>query len=277
MKDPKETNTPSILNVLRPRNIVQARNRGLLLDVFVFAANLLIMGELSRRFFSIVKKTSAGDPDAAVILFLFFLALSFLAPAGAVLKRYHFHRQLKVEGKEPADAVAGCLFHPIFYFCVSITIFAAANAFLMEYIHSGSDLEAHIFLPSIFVGLALVILNTFLVYRYFTPPRKEPRTEFMRSRRSAIAGDVCIFVNMLFFQILFNAIFSSPFPAPTSAADLAGRFFFIGFIALLLYFPPRIFYLAGDIDKGRTWLFILLANSPALIRIIFGGGIELSW
>ena len=42
------------------------------------------------------------------------------------------------------------------------------------------------------------------------------------------------------------------------------------FIALLIYFPPRMFYLAEDINRGRTWLTMLLANSPVIVRVLIG-------
>jgi hypothetical protein len=48
--------------------------------------------------------------------------------------------------------------------------------------------------------------------------------------------------------------------------------FFLCFIALLVYFPPRMFYLAEDVDRPRTWLTMLLANSPVILRVLFGIG-----
>jgi hypothetical protein len=42
------------------------------------------------------------------------------------------------------------------------------------------------------------------------------------------------------------------------------------FLALLLYFPPRMFYLAQDIGRPRTWAMILLANSPVITRLLLG-------
>jgi hypothetical protein len=56
----------------------------------------------------------------------------------------------------------------------------------------------------------------------------------------------------------------------SSFADLAGRLFFLCFVALLIYFPPRVFYLAQDGRRPRTWLTMLLANSPVIVRILLG-------
>ena len=42
------------------------------------------------------------------------------------------------------------------------------------------------------------------------------------------------------------------------------------FVSILIYFPPRIFYLAEDINRPTAWLTILLANSPVILRVLFG-------
>jgi len=39
---------------------------------------------------------------------------------------------------------------------------------------------------------------------------------------------------------------------------------------MLIYFPPRMFYLVEDIDRGRTWVTMLLANSPVIIKVLIG-------
>jgi hypothetical protein len=57
---------------------------------------------------------------------------------------------------------------------------------------------------------------------------------------------------------------------PGSLLEFAGRLFFLSFIALLIYFPPRMFYLAEDINRPRTWLTMLLANSPVIVRVLVG-------
>jgi hypothetical protein len=52
--------------------------------------------------------------------------------------------------------------------------------------------------------------------------------------------------------------------------EFGGRLFFLCFIALLVYFPPRMFYLAEDINHPRTWMTMLLANSPVILRVLLG-------
>jgi hypothetical protein len=251
-------------------------NRGLLLDIVVFILNLFLMRLLARYFLDIAGEASVGDELASFAMFLFCVSLFVLPPVGAVLKRWHYHQRLK--GKEPDEnALSGCLFNPIFYFCLTAIIFSAVNAFILQYFFGNGDPGAAIFVSSIFIGLALMIVHTWLVYRYFTPPKHPPTSAFLLSPTSEIIGDICIFVNMLFFQIIWNFLSFSGLPRPTGPVDVIARIFILCFIALLLYFPPRIFYLAEDISRRRTWLTILLANSPIIFRVVIGTDAGPNW
>ena len=75
---------------------------------------------------------------------------------------------------------------------------------------------------------------------------------------------------MIFFQVLWNVAISSPFGGVSGFEDFAGRAFFLFFAALLVYFPPRIFYLAEGSNRPTAWLTIFLANSPVIMRVLFG-------
>jgi hypothetical protein len=255
------------------------QNRGLLLDVVVFTANLFLMRMLLKRFLVIAGAASDGDFLAGVAMFLFVLGLFILPPLGATLKRWHFHERLLAEGKKAnGDAVAfGCLFNPIFYLCLNFVIFAAINAFLMQYFFGNNEPGAGIFVSSILFGMVWCIVNTWLVYRYFSPPKHPPASAFMRAPRSEIIGDVSIFINMLLFQLIWNMLSLEDLPRPDGIVDILGRLFFLCFLALLIYFPPRIFYLADDIHKKRTWIMMLIANSPIIIRVLIGVSPDSVW
>lgn len=75
---------------------------------------------------------------------------------------------------------------------------------------------------------------------------------------------------MILFQVVWNLMTSANLSRVDSFSGLAGRLFLITFLALLVYFPPRIFYLAEDINRPRTWLTMLLANLPVIVRMVFG-------
>ena len=192
------------------------QHRGLLLDIVVFVGNLFLIRLLLKVLLDVIKQASAGVFLAQFTLFLGLAGLFVLPPAGATLKRWQFHERLRMQGKEPKNKVflGGCLFNPIFYFCLTAVIFSAVNAFIMQFFFKNGDPGEAIFVSSIFIGLALMITHTYLVYRYFSPPKHEPKSEFLRDPRSEIVGDICIFVNMLLFQLIWNLLTLIPFDRP---------------------------------------------------------------
>lgn len=250
--------------------ILDKSNRGLLLDVVVLAANLLAMPILSEAFLGLIRRAESGNAAATFVLFGCSVALFVLAPAGAILKRWHYHRRLGGLKVDPLEGVAGCLFNPIFYFCLAAVIFAAINAFILQSAFGNREPSGAVFVPSIFLGLALIILHTWLVYRYFSPPKNPPRSAFLRGPASEVIGDACIFLNMLLFQLIWNLFSFAGLGAPGGVVDALARLGMLIFLGLLLYFPPRMFYLVEDIGKPRTWLMILLANAPVITRVMLG-------
>jgi len=265
---------------IHPANLFLLSNRGLLLDVVVFLLNLFLMRFLVKQFGAIVVAASGDDQPAQFILFLFCLAVFVLPPLGATLKRWQFHHRLQLKGKDfkKGDVyLGGCFFNPIFYFCLNVVVFAAINAFLTQYLFGNNDPGGLYFGISIPTGVALIIVHTILVYRYFSPPTKEPRWWFLRDPRSETAGDICIFLNMLCYQLVWNLLTATPLGRVSGITDFFGRIFFVCFIAFLVYFPPRVFYLAEDIHKRRTWITMLLANAPIIYRIVIGSGSDSGW
>jgi hypothetical protein len=251
--------------------LLDKSNRGLLLDVVVLAANLLAMPLLAEVFLALIRRAQADDAAAMAVLFGCSVTLFVLAPAGATLKRWHYHRRHggpEVAG--PLDGVAGCLFNPIFYFCLAAVIFAAINSFILQSAFGNREPSGAVFVPSIFLGLALIILHTWLVYRYFSPPRNPPRSAFLRGPTSEVLGDACLFLNMLLFQLIWNLFSFAGLGSPSGVVDAVARLGMLSFLGLLLYFPPRMFYLVEDIGKPRTWLMILLANAPVIVRVLVG-------
>lgn len=189
------------------------------------------------------------------------------------MKRWHFHRRLKAEGKsvESESNLAGCVFNPIFYFCLNLVLVSAILSGLGQFLFGRKLLNnGAIFIPLVFVGLIFTIVQTFLIYRYFSAPKKPPRSHFLRHPESETLGDICIFLNMILFQVAWNMLTFVDLGRPSGALEFFGRLFFLCFIALLIYFPPRMFYLAEDINRGRTWLTMLLANSPVIVRVLIG-------
>jgi hypothetical protein len=248
-----------------------AENRGIIFDILIFLVNVFLMRMLTERFVSIAGSADS-DPEAGYVMTLFCLGIFILPPLGAILKRYRFHQRLKGrKAIRDEGFVFGCLFNPIFYFCLNILIISAINAFVLQAVYPHKEPGETLFVSLILGGLGFAILQTYLVYRFFTPPKREPRWGFLRSPQAELIGDLCVFVNMILYQVAINAVFGGfGFGRLSGIEDFFGRLFLLCFVALLIYFPPRILFLAEDIKRPATWLTILLANSPLISYVLFG-------
>jgi hypothetical protein len=268
-QSPKTKVLPNLKSVLLAKT-----NRGLLLDLVVLVANVFLMHLLTRLFLDLVRQASTGDEIAQYTLAFSSLGMWFLPAAGAVMKRWHFHRRLQAEGKKSEASetgLAGCLFNPIFYFCLNLVILSVILTAFGQLLFGDALLKTPaIFVPLVILGFIFTVVQTFLIYQYFSPPKDPPKSEFLRSPRSETLGDICLFLNMILFQIGWNTLTFAGLGPPSGFLEFAGRLFFLCFIALLIYFPPRMFYLAEDIHRPRTWLTMLLANSPVILRVLFG-------
>jgi len=257
-------------------NLLAKENRGLLLDVFVFVLNVFLMRLLTGQVINLFNQVSPETPLGQLLLGITFAAMWILPAAGAVLKRWHFHQRLKAQGKtveSEETALSGCLFNPLFYFCLNLVITAAVVASLGTFVFGKRGMDtAAVFVPLILLGLVLTIVQTYLIYSYFSPPKKPPQWEFLCSPQSETLGDVCLFLNMILFQVFWNMLGFADLGHPSSLLEFSGRLFFLCFIALLIYFPPRMFYLVEDINRRRTWITMLLANSPVIVRVLIGTG-----
>jgi hypothetical protein len=251
-------------------------NRGLLLDIVVFIGNIFLIRSLTRLYIGVFNEVSAENPLAKLALGLTFLGMWILPAAGAVLKRWNLHRRLGAQGKSIGfedTKLGGCLFNPIFYFCLNLVITSIILTSLGDFLFGKRLLDnGAVFIPLVFAGVILTIIQTYLIYRYFSAPKKAPRWPYLLTRQSEALGDVCLFLNMILFQVFWNMLTFAPLGHPSSLLEFGGRLFFLCFIALLIYFPPRMFYLAEDINRPRTWLTMLLANSPVIIRVLIGTG-----
>jgi hypothetical protein len=260
----------------RAADLFAKTNRGLLLDISIFLLNVFLMRLLTGLFIDLFRQVSAEKPLAKLALGLSCLAMWILPAAGAVLKRWHFHQRLKAQGKtveSEETKLAGCLFNPLFYFCLNLVIMSAILTGLRDFLFGKALLNnGPLFISLTIAGLVFTIIQTFLIYRYFSPPKSPPHSKFLRSPQSEALGDICLFLNMILFQVVWNLLTFAPLGRPSSFLEFGGRLFFLSFVALLIYFPPRMFYLAEDINRKRTWLTMLLANSPVILRVLFGTG-----
>jgi len=248
------------------------RNRGLLLDLFIFLLNIFLIRLLTRQTLDLFRAVDEENPAAQLSLGLMLAAMWLLPVSGAVLKRWRFHQRREAKKLDWDEiGLGGCLFNPLFYFCLNLVISAAVLAALGNFLFGNRALDnPWFFIPTIFAILILTIIQTYLIYSYFSKPAKPPRWKFLMTEESETLGDICLFLNMILFQIFWNMLTFGEMEQPREFAEFCGRLFILCFLALLIYFPPRMFYLAEDIHRRRTWLTMLLANSPVIIRALIG-------
>lgn len=249
-------------------NIFSRKNRGLLLDVIVFLTNLLLMRLLIKLFSVIFRRASDGDVIARSASLLFYLGLLVLPSLGAILKRWHYHQRIKMRGEsEDADGWLpfGCIFLPFVYLAVNMFITLAVSLTLLE-LFPDSQAGGGFLL----FGLPYNIFQMILVFRYFSPPKQKPKSKFLRDPRSDILGDACIFLNVIFYQVLLN--WATVIYPGFHEGKFIDRFIPLIVLVLLMYIAGRIFFLAEDMRHPRTWLTILLANSVVIIRTLFSIG-----
>jgi hypothetical protein len=258
------------------RKLLAPRNRGILLDIVVFFVNLILMNILTRLSRDLVD-LSEHDVLAKAAIGVYFAGLFFLQPLGPVFKRWSFHQQHKFD----SESLTGCLLLGLmfFYLIMMLLISSAAIIILTEVLFEQGSPESQIGPVLILVGLAWSIVNVVLIYRYFVRPKKPPRWSFLTTPVAAILGDIFMFVNMISLQVLWNSLTaatsfwsnltSTPLGRPGSFTDILGRFIVIGTLALLVYFPGRMYYLVEDRRRKIIWLTMLLANLPLLLRAVF--------
>jgi hypothetical protein len=240
--------------------IFTPHNRGILLDVVVFVFQLILMTILSRLFANLIHHANE-DIIAQASIGLWSLAIVFLQPVGAILKRRRAHQ------RHPALDVPApyFLFHPIFYFISKLLFLIVASTKIAELVYG--EIRTSLFIL-LFIGVpVLAIANTAIAYLfYFREPKHAPVFKFLQSPLSETLGDVCLFLNVLGYQLYWGFLMLE---LTKDYSSILGRLFMFGFTALFIYFPPRLFYLAEDGERPLTWLMMLLANTPFILRIFF--------
>jgi hypothetical protein len=260
-------------------NLFLESNRGLLLDLVVFVANIFLMRSITGLFFDLFSLANEENDLAQLSLLLACIGMWVLPAAGAVLKRWHYQQRRTAVGANAAESTLfGCLFNPIFYFCLNLVLVSAIMAGIGQIFVGKKTMDnGAVFVPMIFAGLFLTILQTYLIYKYFSPYKKKPRIKYLMEPQSVLLGDICIFLNMILFQIGWNMLSFAGLGRPSGVGEFFGRLFFLLFLAFLVYFPPRMLYLAEDINKRRTWFTMLLANSPMIWRLLIGSPSSGGW
>lgn len=250
-------------------------NRGIVLDLVVFFLNVLLIRALV-NVAGHVLRAAQEDVAAKIAVGLFFAGLLFLQPVGPLLKRWSFHQRSSFS----TDSDAGCLlFYFMFVYLVMMMVLSGAATVLIGEVIFKNSAHPELGVAGIFPAFGWSVVSVFVVYRYFVKPKHPPRWTFLTTPAAERLGDVCMYANVIGFQILWSTITASamfreavtgtPLGRAGSFTDVLGRLIAISVLAALVYFPGRIFYLVEDKHRKLTWLTMLLANLPLILRTAF--------
>lgn len=250
--------------------------RGVVLDVMTLLVNLLLARGAGDWVVALVRDARSEEARGATVGFLL-LAMFLLPAAAAVLKRRRTHARLAAEsqraGLESIPLRPGCLFNPIFYVAVSLVLGCGVMAGLAPIVFGNDAMDrGAVFIPLILLVIVASVVQTAVVYSYFTPPPPNARpSRFLDSPVAEWLGDACAYVNTMLFQVLWLAISAVPFEPVTSVLDAVGRLFFISFAAMLVYFPPRMLYLVEELRYPLARVTLLAAAAAMVYRMLVGG------
>lgn len=242
------------------KKIFEPRNRGILLDVIMFVVNSLLMIILARLFARLTHEVRQ-DITAETLVALFCVGLALLSPIGALLKRRGAH----LRNPELNAGAVGCFWLPYFLSQCMFLLFAGLMLAELVQLISGKEEAARGLFAPLFFGIPLLaIINTLIFFFYFMKPKREPLFKFLESPRAELLGDICLFLNLIGYQMLWLYLMSE---LPKDYGGVFDRLFTFGFTALLIYLPPRLFYLIEN-NRPHVWLMMLFANSPIILRLL---------
>lgn len=280
------------------------RNRGILLDVCVFVSSIFLMRVMTGNFIELTRAPKE-DSWAKLAIALFYTGLLILSPLGAMLKRHQFWKRIEAQDKENQveKNIRRFFFSPWFCFVWLWIIYAMVvvswhQFFLPDSFISSQWIVYVIFFFGMFycfVGAwaiskfyqwylgdtfwqlqvkgATYDLSDFPITKLFPfldRPFFDGFWKFFESPLAAALGDLCIFLNMILFQIFWNYLFSHFYG---EGVQNTGEVFYASMAYLLVlclfYFPPRNFYLAEDVHRPFVWLTMITANLPSFLYFFF--------
>jgi len=250
----------------------------MLLDVTVFLFQLILIRLLTTLSLGFVSQAE-DDAFAKTTISLFLIGLFVLQPLGPILKRWSFHQHFKSFTNDQNGLTSFLLsVYKFFYIAAMwIMIYLAYSYFSEAFPDFRSERLERIVVAGAFV---FPVLSGFVIFTYFRRPKKPLRWKFLMTPQAEALGDLCMFLNVICFQMLFSVYVSSPHfwnvlhkitrqSSGEFVPSLSGRLYIAGIAALLAYFPPRIFYLVIDQRRKITWLMMLLANLPLILALVF--------
>lgn len=260
------------------KKIFERRNRGILLDITVFLLQLILIRVLAKLSLSFAHHAEE-DSSAKIAVGLFFVGLFFLQPLGPLLKRWSFHQYYQSFDKDESGLTDFLLaiYRLVYIVIMAIIFYLAYSYFIAAFPDFLSERAEKLAVAG---AMMMSVVNGIVIFRFFRAPEKAPRWKFLTSPQAEALGDLCMLLNLICFQIFWSVYISSPHfwntlhkitrqESGQFLNAVSSRLYVTIIAALLLYFPPRIFYLVIDQHRKITWLTIMLANLPLILAVVF--------
>ena len=269
--------------MIEVRRFFAYRNRGLLLDLTIFLFQLVLLRTLTKLSLDFVHRAEANT-QAETVIGLFLIALFVLQVVGPIVRRWSFHQHFPSFEKDVGALTDLFIsFYRFFYIASMAIMIYLAYTYFVDAFHLNDSSSAETLETIVVAGaLVLPVISSIFVFRFFVKPKREPRWKFLMSSQAEALGDLCMFLNVVCFQILFSVYFSSSHfwnalhkttrLSSGTFDSLSARLYIALIAALIVYLPPRIFYLVPPTSLQRrllTWLFMFLANLPLILSIVF--------
>jgi hypothetical protein len=156
----------------------------------------------------------------------------------------------------------GCWFFwflPVYLVMMLVVAGLAATLTTEAFFEPGSP-AAQFSLLLLAAGFVYAVVSAVIIYRYFVPPRKQPRCSWLMTPQAEIWGDVCMFLNVILLQILWNCLTaaptfwslltSTPLGKPAASLIFWAGFIVIGALAMPAYSAHHhILSLSGSAEK----------------------------
>lgn len=261
------------------QTVLHPQNRGKLFDVLIFFFHFAAIFISSRLALNLFREAAGGNKLSQFAIGSMCLGVFLIMPLAASLKRWSYQNRFpkekkKVKKKKPEDDDEfkdGIVTFFVIMFWAVMFFFGIGAFLLFSNIFFGDkNVSKLIVFVAFTVVLILSILQTVFVLAYFHPYENEPTFAFLKTPKAEWFGDILLFLNMIIFQTIWAMVLKTQVGAVSGLADLIARAIVLFMIALFFYFPPRIFYLLEDITDKKTWLTMLLANSPTILRFLIG-------
>jgi hypothetical protein len=233
------------------------KGRGQIFDIFVLLANLFLVGPLT----ALVRETKGFHPLFGVLL----IAGVVIYSAGAWLKRIPLQERLS----RGIGGTATIFFAVLFVlFVMHLGLFIAALSFAQEILEGYPGWGWTQSDTAKVAALVLGCVPTVLALRALVAPRNQVAREGEEGASRELVADFLIYLALIVLLAWWDGIFVEmvrTLPPQHWAMDILLSVLMLVPFAMF-YLAPRILFLVEDYRDPFTWMTILFAVSPLILR-----------